>query len=189
MYDDYQNTSASGASQESSYTQGGALMKCPHCKADIEVGSVYCEFCGSKLDDSHSPAPSYSPSPTYYSNVSATSPQANATSAPLGTMSLIFSIVGLAVLLLALVIPEDLDEDLDVLIGLVVLGGVAASIVGMSLGIAGLKKIADNRSAYSGVSKLTVGKILGLVGIISWGVLLTIGFFVIFVTEGLEGFL
>lgn len=188
MFDENENMVVSGASQESSYIQGGALMKCPHCKADIEVGSVYCEFCGSKLDDSYSPAPTYSPPPTY-ANVSPVSPRANTVPAPLGTVSLILSIVGLAVLLLVLVLPEDTDEDLDVLIGLVVIGGVVASIVGMSLGISGLKKIADNRRSYSGVSKLTVGKILGLVGIISWGVLLTIGFFVIFATEGLEGFL
>ena len=92
-------------------------------------------------------------------------------------------------LLLVFLLPEDMDEDLDMLIGLVVIGGIAASIVGMVLGISGLKKIADNRRAYSGVPKLTVGKILGLVGIISWGVLMTVGFFFIFATEGLEGFL
>lgn len=188
MDDDYKNTSVSDVSQEASYPQSVALMKCPHCKADIEVGSMYCEYCGGKIEDSPSPAPTYSP-PSTYSNVSPVSPQANTTSAPLGTVSLILSIVGLVVLLLVFLLPEDMDEDLDMLIGLVVIGGIAASIVGMVLGISGLKKIADNRRAYSGVPKLTVGKILGLVGIISWGVLMTVGFFFIFATEGLEGFL
>ncbi len=182
MDDDYKNTSVSDVSQEASYPQSVALMKCPHCKADIEVGSMYCEYCGGKIEDSHSPA-------VAHANVSPGATQEYSTEAPLATKSLVFSIIGLAVLLLILMIADEVDEDFDMLVGLVVMGGIAASVVGMVLGITGLKRINGNRSAYSGVPKLTVGKVLGIVGVAIWGAVMFFGIIMILAEEGIEGLL
>lgn len=180
MDDDYKNTSVSDVSHEASYPKSGSLMKCPHCTADIEVGSMYCEYCGGRIEDSQSPS-------VAHANVSHGATPGYTTEAPLATKSLVFSIIGLAVLFLVLLIAAEVDDDFDMLVGLVGMGGIAASIVGMVLGISGLKRINGNRSAYSGVSKLTVGKVLGIVGVAIWGAVMFLGTIVILAEEGLEG--
>lgn len=182
MDDDYKNTSVSDVSQEASYPQRVALMKCPHCKADIEAGSMFCEYCGGKIDDSHSPA-------IAHANVSPGAIQEYSTEAPLANKSLVFSIIGLAVLFFTLLIAGEVDEDFDMLVGLVAMGGIAASAVGMALGIAGLKRVNGNRSAYSGVPKLTVGKVLGIVGLAIWGAVMLLGIILIVAEEGMGGLL
>lgn len=179
MDENYKNQGVSEDSQTPFYSQGVALKKCPNCRADIDADSVYCEYCGSKIGDSISSSV----------NVSPNTPQGSKPKAPLGTGALVFSIIGLGVLFFTLLIADEVDEDLDILVGLVAFGGIAASVIGMVMGIVGSKKIKGNYSAYSDAPKLTVGKILGIIGLVIWSLVMLLGIILVLVDEGIEGFL
>ena len=171
MHGDYKNADVTAV------PQGVAMKKCPNCRADIDADSMYCEYCGSKIGSSN---------PTS-ANVSYDSSQGPKPKAPLGIGSLVFSIIGLASLFLMLiVIGEDASDMVYAVFAYI---GIPASIVGMVLGIVGLKRIKGNYKAYSNAPTLIVGKILGIVGVATWGLVMLLGIIVILVEEGLEGFL
>ncbi len=178
MDENYESRGFSNATQMSSPTQSVAMKKCPNCRADIEADSVFCEYCGSRVGTS-------TPVAANISTPTAAAPDGKL-KAPLATGSLICSIVGLGLLFIMLVISADADE---MLLGLMFYVGIAASIVGMSLGIAGLKKIKGNYSAYSNAPKLTVGKILGIIGVVSWASVMLLGIILVLAEEGIEGLL
>ena len=106
--------------------------------------------------------------------------------APFGTGAMVCSIIGMGLLLLLFIIASE-NEDLYPFFGMMAITGLAVSIVGMALGIVGWNKIKGNFSAYSGTSKLTVAKILGIIGAVIWTVIVTIGSFMIIGGYGLEG--
>ena len=176
MDDNYESNGFPDATQVSSPTQGVAMKKCPNCNADIGANSMFCEYCGSRVGTSTSVAANV-PTPT-------TAVPEGKLKAPLATGSLVCSIVGLGLLFITLVISGDAE---DMLLGLLFYLGIGASIVGMSLGIAGLRKINGNYSAYSNAPQLTVGKILGIIGVASWAAVLFLGIIMILAEEGIEG--
>ena len=109
--------------------------------------------------------------------------------APFANGSLICSIIGLALMSLLFFFPDDTDEIADLFIGFVVLGGFALSILGMVFGIVGSKMIKGDYNAYSDSSKLLVGKILGIIGLVLWILLMILGIIMILAEEGMEGLL
>lgn len=107
--------------------------------------------------------------------------------APYGTASLVCSIIGLALLIITWLMPD--DDEFETLSGLIILTGIAMSIVGMVLGIVGSKKIKNRSNEFSNSSALLAGKIMGIVGVACWGFLMLIGTIYILLVEGIEGFL
>ncbi len=107
--------------------------------------------------------------------------------APFGTGAMVCSIIGMGLLLLLFIIASE-NEDLYPFFGMMAITGLAVSIVGMALGIVGWNKIKGNFSAYSGTSKLTVAKILGIIGSVIWTILVSVGTFLLLVDGSLDGF-
>lgn len=154
--------------------------KCPFCGGVIEAGSRFCGYCGGKIErltyvagNTPYQAPAYS--------------QGAKTKAPFGIGAMVCSIIGMGLLLLLFIIGSE-NEELYPFFGMMAIAGLAVSIVGMALGIVGWKKIKGNFSAYSGTSKLTVAKILGIIGAVIWSILVTVGTFLLLVDGSLDGF-
>ena len=106
---------------------------------------------------------------------------------PFGTPSLVCSIIGLALIMLDLTIAQFDEESFDFLMGMLFYGGIGLSILGLVLGSIGLKKVKGSFDKYSDAAKLIVGVVLGVVGIVSWSLLMLIGTIAILEEEGLEG--
>lgn len=102
----------------------------------------------------------------------------NNSKAPNGVLSLVCGIAGLAALFLFCILPDDEE----IVSNLILFPSIAACIVGMVTGIVGSKKIKGHENEYSNSNLLTVGKILGIVGIAIWAALLTLGFFYLLLT-------
>ena len=181
MDENYESRGFSNATQMSSPTQSVAMKKCPNCGSDNKAYSVFCEYCGTRIDTPTQMAANMSTSTAAASEGKLKAPFANG--------SLICSIIGLGIMSLLVFIPDDTDEIADMFIGFVVLGGLALSILGMVFGIVGSKKINEGNNAYSDSSKLVVGKILGIIGLVLWSVLMTLGMIMILAEEGIEGLL
>lgn len=170
MNEMYENNVASSTSTKE---------KCPYCGGVIEAGSRFCGYCGGKIER---PAhvvenPPYQ-TPTYS--------QGPKMKAPFGIGAMICSIIGMGLLLLFFMIGSD-NEDMYPFFVMMSITGLAISIVGMALGIVGWNKIKGNFSAYSGTSKLTVAKILGIIGAVIWTIIVSIGTFMVIGGYGLEG--
>lgn len=170
MNEMYENNVASSTSTKE---------KCPYCGGVIEAGSRFCGYCGGKIER---PAhvvdnPPYQ-TPTYS--------QGQKMKAPYGTGAMVCSIIGMGLLLLFFMIGSD-NEDMYPFFVMMSITGLAISIVGMALGIVGWNKIKGNFSAYSGTSKLTVAKILGIIGAVIWTIIVSIGTFMVIGGYGLEG--
>lgn len=159
MDDSFKNEGMHDADQTPSYSKGVAMKKCPNCKANIEADSLYCEYCGSKIV-------SYRPTSV---NVSPGVSMGDKPKAPMGTGSLFCSIVGMVLLFFAWLLVAMEEEDLFIIVLLIV--GLAMSIVGMVLGSAGKKRIMGHMRDYSDSPKLIVGMVLGIVGVVSWGLM------------------
>ena len=99
---------------------------------------------------------------------------------------MICSIIGMGLLLLFFIIGND-NEDLYPFFVMMSITGLAISIVGMALGIVGWNKIKGNFSAYSGTSRLTVAKILGIIGAVIWSLIVTMIISMLVVDGSLEG--
>lgn len=169
MNEMYENNVASSTSTKE---------KCPYCGGVIEAGSRFCGHCGGKIErptriveNAPYQAPTYSQGPKM--------------KAPYGTGAMVCSIIGMGLLLLFYIIGD--DEDLYGFLTMLAITGLAISIVGMALGIVGWNRIKGNFSAYSGTSKLTVAKILGIIGAVIWTIIVSIGTFMIIGGYGLEG--
>lgn len=107
--------------------------------------------------------------------------------APNGVLSLVCGIIGLALLVLAWLLPD--DGDLDFLLDLIIISGVVASIISMVTGIKGTKQIKDHMDDYSDSNKVVTGRVLGIIGVAGWAIMMMIGFVYILFSEGIEGFL
>ncbi len=154
--------------------------KCPYCGSVIEAGSRFCGHCGGKIErPTHIAENAPYQTPTYS--------QGPKMKAPFGTGAMVCSIIGMGLLLLLFVIASE-NEDLYPFFGMMAITGLAVSIVGMALGIVGWNKIKGNFSAYSGTSKLTVAKILGIIGSVIWTILVSVGTFLLLVDGSLDGF-
>lgn len=169
MNEMYENNVASSTSTKE---------KCPYCGGVIEAGSRFCGYCGGKIER---PAhvvdnPPYQ-TPTYS--------QGQKMKAPYGTGAMVCSIIGMGLLLLFFIIGD--DEDLYGFLSMLAITGLAISIVGMALGIVGWNKIKGNFSAYSGTSRLTVAKILGIIGAVIWSLIVTMIISMLVVDGSLEG--
>ncbi|MBR5631227.1 MAG: hypothetical protein IKW82_06255 [Bacteroidales bacterium] len=170
MNEMYENNVASSTSTKE---------KCPYCGGVIEAGSRFCGYCGGKIER---PAhvvenPPYQ-TPTYS--------QGQKMKAPFGIGAMICSIIGMGLLLLFFIIGND-NEDLYPFFVMMSITGLAISIVGMALGIVGWNKIKGNFSAYSGTSRLTVAKILGIIGAVIWSLIVTMAISMLVVDGSLEG--
>ena len=153
--------------------------KCPYCGSVIEAGSRFCGHCGGKIErPTHIAENAPYQTPTYS--------QRPKMKAPFGTGAMVCSIIGMGLLLLFYIIGD--DEDLYGFLSMLAITGLAISIVGMALGIVGWNRIKGNFSAYSGTSKLTVAKILGIIGSVIWTILVSVGTFLLLVDGSLDGF-
>lgn len=155
------------------------FKKCPNCGGKNDEGNVFCEYCGCKIEPSDVRSMTGIPS-------EAIGPKPKA---PFGTPSLICSIIGLALIMLDLTIAQFDEEIFEFLMGMLFYAGIGLSIVGLVLGAVGLKKVKGSFEAYSDSAKLIVGMVLGIVGIVSWSMLMLIGTIAILEEEGLEGFI
>ena len=153
------------------------FKRCPNCGGKNDEKNVFCEYCGCKINPSDDlsvtgiPSDSIGPRPK----------------APFGTPSLVCSIIGLALIMLDLTIAQFDEESFDFLMGMLFYGGIGLCILGLVLGSIGLKKVKGSFDKYSDAAKLIVGVVLGVVGIVSWSLLMLIGTIAILEEEGLEG--
>ena len=90
--------------------------------------------------------------------------------APFGLPSLICSILGLVWLSVVSLVTD--YKDLEDFVYLIFYVGIVLSIVGMVMGIVGSKRIKGKHKFYSDTPILIVGKILGIIGVASWGLVL-----------------
>lgn len=155
------------------------FKKCPNCGGKNDEGNVFCDYCGCRIELSDAIPITEKPS-------DAIDPRPKA---PFGTPSLVCSIIGLALIMLDMTIAQFDEESFELLMGMLFYAGIGLSILGLVLGAIGLKKVKGSFDAYSDAAKLIVGMVLGIVGIVSWSMLMLIGTIAILEEEGLEGFI
>ena len=120
----------------------------------------------------HDTPPSYVSSPTSQIPQSGMPKQ----KAPFSVAALVVGIVSLVYLFILLLAAEDADEEFLGFFGIL---GIALSILGVVFSSIGWSKVKANRSAYTNVPPLVVGKVLSIVSMVIWAVITLVGLIVL----------
>ena len=120
----------------------------------------------------HDTPPSYVSPPTSQIPQSGMSKQ----KAPFSVAALVMGIVSLVYLFILLLAAEDADEEFLGFFGIL---GIALSILGVVFSSIGWSKVKANRSAYTNVPPLVVGKVLSIVSMVIWAVITLVGLIVL----------
>jgi hypothetical protein len=96
--------------------------------------------------------------------------------APFSVAALVMGIVSLVYLFILLLAAEDADEEFLGFFGIL---GIALSILGVVFSSIGWSKVKANRSAYTNVPPLVVGKVLSIVSMVIWAVITFVGLIMI----------
>ncbi|MBR5082516.1 MAG: protein kinase [Bacteroidales bacterium] len=96
--------------------------------------------------------------------------------APFSVAALVVGIVSMVYLFILLLAAEDADEEILGFFGVL---GIALSIVGVVFSSIGWSKVKANRSAYTNVPPLVVGKVLSIVSMVIWAVITFVGLIMI----------